>query len=67
MSSENEDAVPGNHRTATIFRNSDFVVQRQVHVVKMLFRPQSQCFQHIDGPRKMKSEGRLKLLFVSVK
>ena len=40
---------------------------RQVHVVKMLYRPQSQCFQHIHGPRYTKPEGRVILLFVSVK
>lgn len=31
--------------------------RHQVHVVKMLYRPQSQCFQHIQGPRTVKSEG----------
>ena len=37
----------------------------QVHVVKMLYRPQSQCFQHIHGPRYTKPGGRVILLFGS--
>ena len=37
----------------------------QVHVVKMLSCPSSQCFQRIRGPRKVKSEGREILLSAS--
>ncbi len=33
--------------------------------MKMLYRPQSQCFQRPRGPRMAKSEGRQILLFES--
>ncbi len=37
----------------------------QVWTMKMLYRPQSQCFQRLSGPRMKKSEGRQFLLFAS--
>ena len=37
----------------------------QIHVVKMLFGPQGQCFQRIQGPQMMKSEGLEILLLAS--
>ena len=43
----------------------DFTHLLQVHVVKMLSCPSSQCFQRIRGPRKVKSEGREILLSAS--
>ena len=55
----------GNRVAAETARGFESLPLRQVHVMKMLSCPSSQCFQRIRGPRKVKSEGREILLSAS--
>ena len=51
--------------TEMFFSGIYSVCPSQVHVVKMPYCPQRQCFQHIQGPRMIKSEGLEILLSAS--